>query len=290
MKKKCILYGNCQVIIYVYELLNNLPEFKKHYELISYINHDREQTKKLVNIDVNELKDCNVFIYQPLGESHGVYGTENLKSMLKDDCVKISFPYVYNSSFYTTYWEDASPRWTLQTLINCGWKNIMSLILEKRKINEILNLYDNGLIDFYFEERMNICMELLKEKDEICDIKVSDFILEHYKDKRLFVTQNHLTPYFNIWITNQILERLNFPQIPNEYSDTNILESNCVYDSYNLKFYNFSHDTNQIFNNKETKDKIISFYNHFSSTNYNMNDLIINKIIDDPEKFIDMPF
>ena len=25
-------------------------------------------------------------------------------------------------------------------------------------------------------------------------------------------------------------------------------------------------------------------------TNYNMNDLIINKIIDDPEKFIDMPF
>ena len=70
----------------------------------------------------------------------------------------------------------------------------------------------------------------------------------------------------------------------------NILESNCVYDSYNVNFYNFSHDTNQIFNNKATKDKIISFYNHFSSTNYNMNDLIINKIVDDPEKFIDMPF
>ena len=55
MKKKCILYGNCQAIIYVYELLNNLPEFKKHYDLISYVNHDREQTKKLVNIDVDEL-------------------------------------------------------------------------------------------------------------------------------------------------------------------------------------------------------------------------------------------
>ena len=24
---------------------------------------------------------------------------------------------------------------------------------------------------------MNVCMELLKEKDEICDIKVSDFII-----------------------------------------------------------------------------------------------------------------
>ena len=135
----------------------------------------------------------------------------------------------------------------------------MSLILEKRKIDEIINLYDNGLIDFYFEERMNVCMELLKEKDEICDIKVSDFILEHYKDKRLFVTQNHLTPYFNIWITNQILERLNIPLIPNEYSDTNILESNCVYDNYNVNFYNFSHDTSQIFNNKETKDKIAEY-------------------------------
>ena len=123
------------------------------------------------------------------------------------------------------------------------------------ELSNILQLI-NGLIDFYFEERMNVCMELLKEKDEICDIKVSDFILEHYKDKRLFVTQNHLTPYFNIWITNQILERLNIPLIPNEYSDTNILESNCVYDNYNVNFYNFSHDTSQIFNNKETKDKI----------------------------------
>jgi hypothetical protein len=166
----------------------------------------------------------------------------------------------------------------------------MSLILEKRKIDEILNLYDNGLINFYFKERMNVCMELLKEKDKICDIKVSDFILKNYKNKRLFVTQNHLTPYFNTWITNKILEILNIPLIPNEYSDTNIVESNCVYDSYNVKFYNFSHDTEQLFNNNLTKNKIINFYNYFKETNYNINDLIINKIIDDPEKFIDMPF
>jgi hypothetical protein len=49
MKKKCVLYGNCQVIIYVYELLNNLPEFKNQYDLISYVNHNNDQTKKLIN-------------------------------------------------------------------------------------------------------------------------------------------------------------------------------------------------------------------------------------------------
>ena len=27
MKKKCILYGNCQAIIYVYELLNAVPDY-----------------------------------------------------------------------------------------------------------------------------------------------------------------------------------------------------------------------------------------------------------------------
>ena len=47
MKKKCILYGNCQVIIYVYELLNNLPEFKKHYNLI--INKIIDNPKKFID-------------------------------------------------------------------------------------------------------------------------------------------------------------------------------------------------------------------------------------------------
>ena len=73
----------------------------------------------------------------------------------------------------------------------------MKLILEEYKIDEILSLYDEDKIDFYFEERMNICMRSLREKEKDCDIKVTDFILNNFKDKRLFITQNHLTDYFN---------------------------------------------------------------------------------------------
>ena len=290
MKKTCIFYGNCQVIYNVHDVLNSLPEFVNQYELITYVNHDRDQIKELSNINTDILKKCDLFIYQPLGENHGVFSSENIKKYLKEDCIKISFPYIYNSSFYTTYWESASPRWTIGTLVNCGWKNIMKLIIEDYKIEDILNLYDSGEIDFYFEERMNICMTSLKEKENNCDIKVTKFILDNYKDKRLFITQNHLTNYFSKWITNNILEMININTINNVYLTDNKIEVNCVIDYYSKKYYNFSY-SDQV-NNDATKFKIKEFYKHFllKKHTYNINDLLLYNITNDPEKFIDTPY
>ena len=42
--KTCIFYGNCQVIYNVYDVLNNIPEFRDQYKSIRiviylYINH-----------------------------------------------------------------------------------------------------------------------------------------------------------------------------------------------------------------------------------------------------------
>ena len=290
--KTCIFYGNCQVIYNVYDVLNSIPEFRDQYKSIRYVNHDRDQTRELSNINIDDLKNCDLFIYQPLGINHGVFSTDNIKKLLKDECVKISFPYVYNSSFYTTYWEGASSRWTIGTLVNCGWKNIMKLILEEYKIDEILSLYDEDKIDFYFEERMNICMRSLREKEKDCDIKVTDFILNNFKDKRLFITQNHLTDYFNKWISNRILEILNMSLLPDEYSNDVLVEANCVYDSYNKKYYDFSYDIKSITDNNSTRYKIVEFYNFFKNrgNNFKVEDIVPYIIINDPENFINSPY
>jgi hypothetical protein len=48
----CIFYGNCQVIYNVYDVLNSIPEFRDQYKSIRYVNHDRDQTRELSNINI----------------------------------------------------------------------------------------------------------------------------------------------------------------------------------------------------------------------------------------------
>jgi hypothetical protein len=279
----CILYGNCQLIIYVYEKIKVcLPE----YTIIPYVNHDKLNTIKLTNIDINHLKTCSLFIYQPLNDNHGVYSSNYLLKQLPIDCIKISIPYIYNSSIYTVYYESSTPKWRIGTLYNCGWKNIMIMIKNNIKLSEILLMYDKFELDFYFEERFNICINSLIEKEKHCTIKPSIFILNNYKDKRLFITQNHLTDFFTTWICNQILNALHTKYVIKEdITKNNIIEQNCVNDIYNKKMLNFSHNLD----NNLIKQQIENFYEFFYKIK---NDVDINDIKsyiirnNEPEKFI----
>ena len=293
MKKLCVFYGNCQVIYDMHRILNKIPEFREQYDSIQYVNHDRDQIIKLSNINIDDIKRCDVFIYQPLNENHGVFATGYIKKFLKSNCLDISFPYVYNSAFYTVYWESASPRWTIGTLINCGWQNIMAFISHKYSLSEIIKLYDDGKLDFYFNARMNVCIESLREKEKYCDIKVSNFILNNFKNIRLFRTQNHLTDYFFEWMAIDVLEILGINNSRTLLQSTtidNVIDQYCTYDAYNKSHYNFSYETLKIEDDNCIKLKISSFYDFFSNNNnlYKSSDFKLFDIKDsDPEKFLD---
>ena len=98
MKKLCLFYGNCQVIYHLHDILKSIDIFNENYDTITYVNHDRDNIKTL-NINIEDVKNCDVIIFQPLGENHGVYSTNNILKFIKESCIKISFPYIY-SSFY----------------------------------------------------------------------------------------------------------------------------------------------------------------------------------------------
>jgi len=61
--KTCVFYGNCQVIYNVNHMLNSIPDFRNQYISISYVNHDRDQIKELSNINIEDIKKCDLFIY-----------------------------------------------------------------------------------------------------------------------------------------------------------------------------------------------------------------------------------
>jgi hypothetical protein len=323
-KKLCLLYGNCQVIYRLKEIIENVEEFIKIYEIVSYINHDNENISELKTISIEHLQNCDVFIYQPLGEHHGVYSTNYVKKFLKNDCVQISYPYIYNCAIYTVYFEPAITRWSIGTIVNCGWRHIIQLMFDNRSLEKILEHYDNNELDFYFNERIDICIEGLRTKEAECTIKVTDFILENFKEKRLFLTQNHLTRYFYKWLANKVFNILNINfQFNESYyiskikdgsqnlisADDKILqtgneeksdfqkiekkfividseiEAECVHDKYNQNHFNFTFPI-PCYSDEATKSKIKKFYHFFNEIKhkYTHSDLIPYRITADPEK------
>ena len=164
---------------------------------------------------------------------------------------------------------------------------------------ELLTTYQE-FSDFYSDimsyniakNRFKICIDSLKIKESICTIQVSDFIIKHHLTKRLFITQNHLTNFFYIWIVKSIFEflennyNLKYTYKFNETDDNNI-ESNCVFDKYNLKEYNFNYSI--LNSDDKTKEKIKLFYKNFINEidNINIEELDFYEIKNnEPEKFI----
>ena len=290
-KKNCLLYGNCQIITHVYNLLKNNTDFTDSYNIYNYVNHYQTEIIKL-NIPINIIQNVDIFIYQPLNDNHGCYSTNYLCQLLKNTCIKISIPYIYNSALYTVFYENATLRWRKNVLVNCGFKNILILMKNNTSLEQILNMYDNDKLDFYFKDRFKICIDSLKIKESICTIQVSDFIIKHHLTKRLFITQNHLTNFFYIWIVKSIFEflennyNLKYTYKFNETDDNNI-ESNCVFDKYNLKEYNFNYSI--LNSDDKTKEKIKLFYKNFINEidNINIEELDFYEIKNnEPEKFI----
>ena len=46
---------------------------------------------KTLNLNIEDIKNCDVIIFQPLDENHGVYSTNNILKLIKESCIKNKF-------------------------------------------------------------------------------------------------------------------------------------------------------------------------------------------------------
>ena len=287
--KLCIIYTNCQGCTGINYFLSKSINFCNIYEIKCIENYSFIKNQCEIPIDL--FNNCDLFIYQPINDVHGSYSTNNIIKLLKDNCIKISFPYIYNTSFYTIYHENSNnfiPHdFDASLLLNNNNKIILDKFIghgildifnkkynEHKDINSIINDYINNNIQFDFKYRFDKCMEILMEKEKYCDIKVSSYIFENYKTKILFLTHNHPTTYILLYITNEILKRLNLEII----SGTKFLlnESNLSYDinllnidKYNKTYYDFNFNTN---------DELISDLQNYNFLNIINDNKTINNI------------
>lgn len=234
----------------------------KHYlgyyfniqNIIVIHNYSMVKNKEIINI--NLLKNTDIFIYQDMPSKWGIYSTDeniknNILSYLKKECIKISIPYVYCDWLWsvgkmiirdsTIDFDDISKETELNP------KYINKDYIQKLKINkslkDILDLYDNNELDFDYENRKINSINILKKKEENCMVKISNFILENHTKKDLFLTHNHPTYIILKEMTKQIL---NILKIKHDDFDVKTLDDNyeihpyrLVHSKYDIKYFNF---------------------------------------------------
>lgn len=192
------VYGNCQSKE-ISIMLSKSKNFVDMYGTDVYLalNYVFEKEHRPIDEIIENFKKTDILIYQPLSEKHYPYSTDNLLKYLPDTCKKISFPYIFNDAFWG---------WPVHGNFKDGING--DFILSEA--------YDNPMSRFLYN------IDITKEKESETIIKISQFILNHYKDFELFYTQNHPTPMIIKEICRQILEHLKIDNDiehidPNEY-------------------------------------------------------------------------
>jgi hypothetical protein len=233
-KLNALFIGNCHCSGLVY-YLNKCLEFKNTFNVKQYANWQMIANKE--SVPVKDIQTADLFIFQPLPEVHGCYSTDptvenSIGSFVKKNCIKISFPYTYSSAL----WPLCQPgqnqnRWF-------GWNCIHKLKEQGLNQKDIINLYKTNQIDWEYSIRFEQSINILKEKESKTDIKISNFIIDNFNNKLLFLIPQHPTSIVFIHLTNQILKKLNMNLIDiNEYTDIN--EVGLPDSTYNLKSNRF---------------------------------------------------
>lgn len=176
--EKCVLYANCQGGLGIRRLLESLKSFTELYFIEDVLNY--------TNRDYQVPPDCKLLIYQPVSWFTPPPGVTAL-----------SFPYVYDDGTFPVHF-------------GTGGFKIVDQLLDEGK--DVLGMYDLGEIDFKLSERKKRSLEILKEKEKVCTIKISDY-LEYNQNRPLFFTHNHPTMFVFCELVNRILEHLKLPPV-----------------------------------------------------------------------------
>lgn len=263
---KIVYYSNCQCDGLYHFINKKIKHDKNHIENYSLIKQKKPIPEKM-------LKDANIFIYQPIDAKHGKYSTDesvenNIMTHLPEDCKKISFPYIYNSALWVLI-EPAHIDGFVADYPDIN-KYINREPIEKLKkegltLNEVINMYNNGNIDFEYESRMNKSIKVLKEKEEKCDIKISNFIVENIRKHRLFLTQNHPTSCIFAFCANQVLKLLGCEYQFDVFNEQEFFHTNFYWKhtSYDNKYWKFEFDLKKYIDDKYYIKHIERIYNNY---------------------------
>ena len=210
-KLKALFIGNCQNGG-LRDFLSYSKEFCDTFETKWYANWQLIENQSC--IPMKDVQEADLFVYQPLRPEHGCYSTDptiegSIGYYVNDNCIKLTHPYIFSSSFWPIVQAGQgknSNRWF-------GSDPINKLLVVGLDANQILNLFYKNQIDWEYNKRYEESIQILKNKESITDIKISDFIEKNFKNQLLFLIPQHPTSVIFLNLANQVLEKLNMKKL-----------------------------------------------------------------------------
>lgn len=147
-----------------------------------------------------------IFIYQPCKGYICTDGVtvpttdEIIARVLRPDCVKISFSYVYNTGpFPILKYAKGPDGFITGQCVRSEAKAFPKWLLES---------YDAGTLNFDCALRFAECLAEQSRREETTDIKMAPWILQNFQSQKLFLTQNHPTSALFVELAVRILWQL----------------------------------------------------------------------------------
>lgn len=214
-KKVAIVAGNCQIAT-ICDFLREIKNFTEEYIVLRFSTHYWKSRYSLKSLSY--LKSlCDLYICMQHEEEDIHFFT---KEELPESCKIVRLP----SALCSLYWpqlkvgrENARNEFFMEDksykqhgAFEYGDVNINRMIEEGRSVSEVTDKL--GADDFYSEEsvkkHVTRVLRTLEYEEDGCDIKISDFIKENYKEKMLYRDLTHMQPVL-IWeIVKRILKYL----------------------------------------------------------------------------------
>ena len=197
-KKIAIIAGACQVAVISY-FLKQLPCFTDEYQSFSFSTHHWKSRWSLKSLSY--LKNlCDVYICMKHEEGNIKYFSPD---ELPETCKIITVPYILSRLYWPQMkpnWEKALNEYYMQDRsvighgpFEYGDSNINRMMREGKDVEEIVRTLTSD--DFYPEERVQThidsALRILEYTEDECDVKVSRYIRENYKDRMLYWDMAH---------------------------------------------------------------------------------------------------
>ena len=219
-QKIAIFHGNCQIST-ISKILSTSSDFKEEYTLI-FVPPVHVIRWSSVNENAFSLllPHANLFIYQNVKEGPGYskwMSTEYIKTQLQKKCITIAIPNTYFGGYFPQYTRNENrpmfgSKYNRVGIVPYGDLKINTLVEEGRSEDEIEKLLqsDNLFKKDEVEKNCKDSLAELKHREELCDVKISDFIEDNYKKKYLFYTINHPTKEVLREVTKRIADKLGY--------------------------------------------------------------------------------
>lgn len=201
--RACVyIHGNCQINV-IKRFLKHAPDFHSKYIFLKVppINENRE--KNLLFENMKHLTGLKLLLTQCISANNGYdcrFATENMIGMMREIAPNLKIIKIPNLFFDVYFPQGGHMPNRHNVLVNelgAGVFPYPDLILDdlsKRysgyEIKEIvtyMGLFDKTFLVNYVSYRLSE----LEVRERECDIKMLDYIQEHYREEQLFYSRNH---------------------------------------------------------------------------------------------------